>query len=193
VTHCADLRILRLPRTFDAVLIHDALMYLESRADVAAALETAHAHLAPGGVVVLMPDFVTETFYPGTDAGGRDDPSGRAVRRLEWRWDRDPDDGRFEVEMSVLLRDVDGTVRSVHEQHSMGLYSMDDWWSALRAAGFTPIPVDLTTQPLEQGVGEVFIAVRSDARGRVSTPGVFRSTGPNGCPCPVFSLPAQSS
>ncbi len=160
-THCADLRSLRLAQTFDAVLIHDALMYLASETDIAAALQTARSHLSPGGVLVLMPDFVEETFYPGTDAGGRDAPSGRGVRLLEWRWDRDPNDGRFEVEMSLLLRDTDGSVRSVHEQHSMGLYAMNTWWTLLRGAGFTPKPVDLTSLPLEQGVGEVFLAVRS--------------------------------
>lgn len=163
ITHCADLRTLRLPRTFDAVLIHDATMYLDQRADVEAALETAHAHLEPGGVLVLMPDFVEETFYPGTDAGGGDDASGRAVRLLEWRWDRDPEDGHFEVEMALLLRDTDGTVRSVHEQHSMSMYSLSQWWQMLAAAGFTVVPVDPTTLPLEREVGEVIVAVRNEA------------------------------
>ncbi|HCH64449.1 MAG TPA: class I SAM-dependent methyltransferase [Deltaproteobacteria bacterium] len=158
-THCGDLRTLRLPRTFDAVLIHDALMYLGSRDDVEAALATAAAHLEPGGVLVLMPDFVEETFYPGTDAGGGEDPSGRAVRLLEWRWDRDPDDGRFEVEMALLLRDEQGSVRSVHEQHSMGLFSLEHWGQMIRAGGFTLLPVDLTQLPLEQGVGEVFVCM----------------------------------
>ena len=158
-THCADLRSLRLSRTFDAVLIHDALMYLEARADVEAALATAAAHLSPGGVLVLMPDFVEETFYPGTDAGGSDDPSGRAVRLLEWRWDRDPCDGRFEVEMALLLRDVDGSVRSVHEQHSMCMFPLEQWGQMLQSSGFKTIPVDLAELPLEQGVGEVFVAV----------------------------------
>jgi len=158
--HAADLRSLRLGRTFDAVLIHDALMYLQTEADIAAAIETAHAHLSPGGALLLMPDFVAETFYEGTDAGGGDDAEGRGVRLLEWRWDPDPMDASFKVEMALLLRDVDGTVRSVHEQHTMSLLPGASWWTHIRQAGFQPVAADLLSLDIESGVGEVFLAVR---------------------------------
>jgi len=159
-THCADLRELRLDRTFDAVLVHDALMYLQTEADVAAALQTARAHLKPGGALLLMPDFVEETFYPGTDAGGGDDMEGRAIRLLEWRTDADPTDNRFQVDMALLLQDTDGSIQSVHEQHTMSLFSGATWWTLLRAAGFSPVVADLQGMELESGVGEVFLAVR---------------------------------
>jgi len=41
----ADMRSARLGRTFDAVLIHDAVMYMTTEADLRAALETAFVHL----------------------------------------------------------------------------------------------------------------------------------------------------
>ena len=47
-----DMRTLRLPgRTFDGVLIHDAIMYMISEQDLRAALVTAYEHCKPGGVV----------------------------------------------------------------------------------------------------------------------------------------------
>lgn len=154
-THCADLRALRLPHTVDAVLIHDALMYLESEDDLLAALHTAAAHLEPGGVVLLMPDFVEETFYPGTDAGGGDHPSGRAVRLLEWR--TEASGGRFEVHMSLLLRDTDGSVRAIHEPHTMFVYPFETWFKTLNQTGFSPTPVN-TGGELASGVGELVLA-----------------------------------
>ena len=51
-----DMRTLRLGRTFDAVLLHDAVTYMTTEADLRAAMETAFVHLRPGGAVVLLPD-----------------------------------------------------------------------------------------------------------------------------------------
>src|SRR5438874_2977152 len=45
-----DMKTLRLGRTFDAVFIHDAIMYMTSEHDLRLALETASVHCKPGGV-----------------------------------------------------------------------------------------------------------------------------------------------
>ena len=78
-----DMRSVRLGRTFDAVLVHDAIMYMTTEADLAAVIETAAAHLQPGGAVLLVPDDTWETFTPETHSGGRDG-AGRAMRYLSW-------------------------------------------------------------------------------------------------------------
>jgi SAM-dependent methyltransferase len=65
-----DMRLLRLGRLFDAVLIHDAIMYATEPGAIRATLETAAIHCRPGGTVVVAPDFVRETFDPHTDHGG---------------------------------------------------------------------------------------------------------------------------
>jgi SAM-dependent methyltransferase len=57
-----DMRSVRLGRTFDAVFIHDAVMYMTTENDLRAALATAAAHLAPGGVALVLPDATAETF-----------------------------------------------------------------------------------------------------------------------------------
>ncbi len=58
----SDMRTLRLGRRFDLVLVHDAIMYATTPADVKAALQTAASHCRPDGRVVVLPDFVRETF-----------------------------------------------------------------------------------------------------------------------------------
>ena len=53
-----DMRSLRLDRTFDAVLVHDAVMYMTTEEDLLAAARTAFDHTRPGGAAVFAPDYV---------------------------------------------------------------------------------------------------------------------------------------
>lgn len=150
-----DLRSAALGRTFDAVVLHDAVMYMTSRADLRAALHTAAEHLAPGGALLVVPDVVQETFEEGSVGTGGDDGE-RAVQLLEWHWDPDPADETYVVDFALLLRE-EGRVRAIHEQHTMGLFSRPTFWELLRAEGFEPVEAD----PLDSAeVGEVFLVRR---------------------------------
>ncbi len=132
-----DMRTLRLGRTFDAVLIHDAVMYMATEADLRAALETAHVHLRPGGVVVVVPDCVRETFQPKTEHGGHDG-SGRGLRYLEWTYDPDPDDTTFLTDFAILLREGADDVRVRYDRHVMGLFARGTWLDLFGKVGFMP-------------------------------------------------------
>src|SRR5262245_5230197 len=80
-----DMRTVRLGRTFDAVFVHDAVVYMATEDDLRAAIQTIGAHLAPGGVAVVAPDETAETFEAGAALhGGGDAADGRAVRFIEW-------------------------------------------------------------------------------------------------------------
>jgi SAM-dependent methyltransferase len=129
-----DMRTLRLERQFDAVLIQDAIGYMTTKADLAAALRTAFVHCAPGGVALFCPDFVKETFHPGATHGGADG-DGRALRYLEWTWDADPGDDRYQVDFAYLLRE--GTkVRAEYDHHTLGLFPRGEWERLILDAGF---------------------------------------------------------
>ena len=65
-----DMRNVRLDREFDAVFIHDAIVYMASKEDLAAAVETAFVHTRPGGVALFCPDHTKDNFVPTTDHGG---------------------------------------------------------------------------------------------------------------------------
>jgi hypothetical protein len=137
-----DMRTLRLERTFDAVLIHDAICYMTTEADVRAALATAFVHLRPGGAAIFEPDHTRETFASGTDHGGEDGPAGpdgrpgRALRYLEWTTDPDPSDTNYQVDYAVLRREVDGSVTVSHDQHIEGLFPRATWLALLSEVGF---------------------------------------------------------
>jgi SAM-dependent methyltransferase len=132
-----DIRRLRLGRTFDAVFAHDAICHMVSEPDLEAVMETAYVHLRPGGVALFVPDFVKETFVPGTDQGGQD-AQGRSVRFLQWMVDADPADTRYTVDFAIMVRSRDGRVRVVHDRHSQGLFPRARWLELLRRVGFRP-------------------------------------------------------
>jgi SAM-dependent methyltransferase len=130
-----DMRTLRLDRTFDVVLIHDAVMYCATRDDLRAALITAAVHCRAGGLVIVAPDDVRESFAPETASGGEDGADGRALRYLEWSWDPDPDDDHFEVAYAIVTRDQDGRVNVELDHHREGLFPTATWIELFRDAG----------------------------------------------------------
>ncbi len=134
--HEGDMRTVRLGRDFDAVLVHDAVDYLRTPEELAALLATARAHCRPGGVAVLMPDHVRETFEPRTEHGGGEAPDGRSARYLEWSWDPDTSDTQVRTSYTFVLREADGSVRSVTETHEFGLFARRQWLDLLQQAGF---------------------------------------------------------
>lgn len=154
-----DMRTLRLGRAFDAVFAHDALDYLVSLSDVARAIETAWVHCRPGGVALFTPDCLVETFRPASEHGGHDG-QGRALRYLEWSWDPDPDDGRYNSEMVYLMRDECGHVTCQHERHVLGLFRRADWLELLARQGFVARAVPYELTEIEDGNLEAFVAVK---------------------------------
>lgn len=141
-----DMRTLRLDRTFDVVLAHDAIVYMTSRADLEAAAYTAFLHTRVGGAALFVPDCLKDSFREQTDDHFGQDAS-RGMRCVEWMWDPDPADECYTVDYAFLLRDADG-VRAVHERHEEGLFDRETWVSVLSATGFSveilprPLPAD---------------------------------------------------
>jgi hypothetical protein len=119
------MRTVRLGRQFDAVFVHDAVMYMTTEADLRQAMETAYVHCRPGGAALFAPDWVRETFQSGTDHGG-----------LEWTWDPDESESMYTVDYADLLRQADGTVTVEHDRHVEGLFARGAWQRWLEAAGF---------------------------------------------------------
>jgi len=130
-----DMRSLRLDRRFDVVLIHDAIMYATAPADVHAALQTAAVHCRADGCVVVLPDYVRETFLPGTDHGGNDASDGRGFRYIEWSWDPDPSDDTYFVDYAFLMREANGEVTVLHDRHVEGLFPRASWLQWFRDVG----------------------------------------------------------
>jgi len=135
-----NMKNLRLERLFDAVFIHDAIMYMTNEDDLRLALETAFVHCKPGGAALFMPDVIRETFVSLTTHGGHDSTAGdgRSIRYIEWTFDDDPEDTTYTVDFAYLLREAGQPVRAVHDRHVFGIFPRDTWLQLLRDAGFEP-------------------------------------------------------
>jgi hypothetical protein len=154
-----DMRTLRLGRVFDAVFVHDAVVYLTTEDELEQAITTAYLHCKPGGVAVVAPDYVRETFQLGTDHGGHDG-QGRALRYLAWITDPDPTDTTYDVDYIYALREDGRPLRLESDHHTEGLFSREVWRRRLKEAGFrvTVRPLEHSEVPL--GQTEVFVAVK---------------------------------
>lgn len=159
-----DMRTLRLGRTFDGVLVHDAIDYMTDAADLRRVVRTAFIHCRPGGIAVFVPDHTAETFCESkAHGGGGTDASGRHATFTEHDWDPDPGDDWIQADYQFTLRDADGTVSVVRESHRLGAFSVMTWLRVLAEAGFEAVP---GTPPAPGRVirGSVFIG-RRPARG----------------------------
>ena len=139
-----DMRTLRLGRAFDAVMVHDAIAYITTRADLAAVAATAFVHTRPGGAALFAPDYVRESFRESSQLYSGDD-GGRSLRCIEWVWDADRADDVYMAEYAFLLREQ-GDVRAVHDRHVEGLFARATWIEILTAAGYR---VELVDRPFD--------------------------------------------
>lgn len=134
-----DMRTFRLGRTFDAVLMDDAISYMTCLTDLEAAFRTASAHLSPGGVLVATPDVTAETFRQNRTVatpGRRTDTRAELeVVFVENAYDPDPADEHYEMTILYLIRDQ-GRLGIETDHWRMGLFTLDTWRRVLRDAGF---------------------------------------------------------
>jgi SAM-dependent methyltransferase len=136
-----DMRTMRLPESFDAVLTHDAIDYVTRQDDLAMVIATAYAHCRPGGIAVFVPDYVQDDFRSLTGGGGGgQDGSGRRATFREHTWDPDPADDWVQAEYEFILTEADGTVEVIKEKHRLGAFSREVWRRLLADAGFVVGP-----------------------------------------------------
>ena len=154
-----DMRYVRLGRTFDAVFVHDAVVYMTTEDDLRAALETVAVHLSPGGVALIAPDATRESFTEATEhGGGEDDASGRRARYLEWTLPPEPGETTFTVHYAFMLREADGSVRLVHDVHREGLFPRATWLRLFREVG---LDAELAPRTIEGREYDAFVALRA--------------------------------
>lgn len=136
-TVCADMRWVRLGRTFDAVFIHDAVDYLLNADDVRRTLDTAAAHLRPGGLCVVAPTYTRETFVDGDVADDGTTTDSEQLTYFTFVHDPDPDDDTFEMILLYLIREArTRRVQVIEDRHTCGLFTAAQWLGWLRDAGF---------------------------------------------------------
>lgn len=144
-----DMRSVRLDKTFDAVFIHDAVDYMISEQDVRATLDTAAAHLKPGGLCVIAPTYTRENFIDGDVADDGTTTDSEELTYFTFVHDPDPTDDIFEMILLYLIRDAETRgVEVIEDRHTCGLFSNEQWVQWMTDAG-------LQTEHRETEVDEV--------------------------------------
>lgn len=155
----ADMRTVRLGRTFDAVFVHDAVSYLTTPRDLTRLFRTAWVHLRKGGCALIVPDYFKETYHPVTRHGGHD-CGKKSMRYLEWHFDPNPGDHTIECHFAYLFKDQRGRVRVEHDRHVMGLFPKAVWLQLLRRAGFRAQVIPISHSETEPGTYQALAAVK---------------------------------
>ncbi|MBP9024754.1 MAG: class I SAM-dependent methyltransferase [Phycisphaerae bacterium] len=134
--HVGDMRTMRLSRTFDGVLIHDAIDYMRSEDDLRAVFGTAAAHLRPGGIFITSPDWFRDTFRD-PQIGCRSNTDGQTeLTYFEYTYDPDPSDTTIETLMWYLIREGGGKPLVEQDHHVLGLFPLATWERLMADAGF---------------------------------------------------------
>ncbi len=135
----ADMRDCSLGRQFDCIFVDDGITDISDLSDLTAVFRTAFEHLRPGGVMVIGPDFVKETFRQNCSrvsvADSPDKPDNLEVTFVENDYDPDPTDDTYEFTLIYLIRE-NGVLRIETDRSEDGLFSLDTWRTTLREAGF---------------------------------------------------------
>lgn len=132
---CGDMRSVRLGRKFDAVLIHDAIDYLVTEADLLATFQTAAAHLQPGGVFVTTVDQYAERFSGPLVESSVHTLGEDKVSYTAYVYDPDPNDTAIETIMTYYIESA-GALRIELDRHVTGLFPRATWFRLLDMAGF---------------------------------------------------------
>ena len=145
--HVGDMRNIRLERNFDTVLVHDSASYLLTEQDLTETFATAAAHLRPGGVLMVAPDWFQETFPDGWVYNWDRQQGDIEVNIQEVMVDPDPSDTQVESTYTYTIKKAGVTTVEV-DTHITGLFSIQTWSDLMGQAGFR---VEVRTLPPNEG------------------------------------------
>lgn len=153
-----DMREVRLGRLFDVVLIHDAIAYMASPEELLAAYRTAAAHLAPGGLLLAVPEQLRLAYDPTDVTTVTRTADELSVTVVELQLMEDPEGDWYETEFIFILR-RGMAVEVYRDRHRRRLFALAEFTEAIRRAGFTLL--DEPDPAEEEGGYPLLIAKRN--------------------------------
>lgn len=163
IHHVGDMRTLRLGRRFDVVVIYDAVNYMLTEDDLSAAIATAAAHLNPGGLALLAPDWLRETFTGPRIVDWTRETEDRSVSFIEFVASSGPEAPTVES-VFIFVINENGQCRVELDRHVGGLFPKSTWLRLLSSAGLHPEYIQ--TNGYEGGFGGNLFIGSSSVSGR---------------------------
>ena len=158
------MRTLRLGIEFDAVVIPDSIDYMVSLPELRMAIETAVAHLKPGGILLVVGK--TQEIFQNNNFAYIGEREGLHVTLLENNYINPYHSDTYEATLVYLIRER-GELTIHTECHKLGLFSQATWEKVFAEAGLSCQQEDLngTYDKYLLGDGEyplkIFIARKS--------------------------------
>jgi ubiquinone/menaquinone biosynthesis C-methylase UbiE len=138
--HEADMRTVRLGRQFDAVAIPDSIDYMATKADLCRALDTAVAHLRPGGVLLVVGK--TREIFRDNNFAYTGEQGDVHVTVLENNHVNPYRPGTYEATLAYLIRRR-GELTVHTECHVLGLFPQETWQQAFASKRLSLQRLDL--------------------------------------------------
>jgi SAM-dependent methyltransferase len=132
VFHQGDMRDFALGRQFDVITcLFSSIAYAKLLGEVRRAIATMAVHLRPGGVLVIEPFFAPEAWTAGRPSAIFVDQPDRKIARMSVA----AQDGNVAIlDFHYLVATPQG-VEHFTEHHEMGLFTDEEYRSAVTAAG----------------------------------------------------------
>jgi SAM-dependent methyltransferase len=130
-----DMRTVRLDKKFDAVVIHDSILYMQNIDELKAAFKTAYEHLKENGLMITYCEEWPEHFVQNNVRSQRNTKDDIDLIFIENYYDPDPDDSTYEGTFIYLIR-RDGELEIFHDYHTFGIFPLENWRRVICEVGF---------------------------------------------------------
>ena len=127
-----DMRTIRLKECFDAVGIPDSIGHMTTVRDLRKAILTAHRHLKPGGVLLIV-THISEEFKENNFVytGSKGDVE---ITLFENNYVPDPARTTYEATIVFLIRRK-GKLEIHYDTNTIGLFKLSTWLGLLKETG----------------------------------------------------------
>ncbi|SYZ74628.1 Methyltransferase type 11 [Candidatus Zixiibacteriota bacterium] len=130
-----DMRIARMNREFNAAIIHDASVHMETLEELKAAFLTAYMHLKKDGRLITYVEEWPEHFVQNRTVVENFKKDNIEVTYIENNYDPDSDDENYECTFVYLIR-REGFLDLQTDRYILGLFPVRKWIEALEEIGF---------------------------------------------------------
>ena len=160
--HIGDMRTVRLPTRFDAVLITDSLPYMLTENDLREAFTTAYEHLLPGGVFVTYLEAYNDKKVMNGVRHSTYCHNDSTITHIEHYFDPDPADNTYEMTFFNIIRH--NGLKTVEVDHHLGgIFPIATYRGLLQEVGFEVIEAFLEAREVP-----MFVGLKKRIRGRLN-------------------------
>jgi SAM-dependent methyltransferase len=130
-----DMRTVWLNRKFDAVVIHDSILYMRTLDELKAAFKTAYEHLKNNGLMITYCEEWPEHFVQNTIRTQKETKDNIEIIFIENYYDPNPSDTTYEGTFIYLIR-RDGKLDVYKDFHTLGIFPLENWRRVIKEVGF---------------------------------------------------------